>query len=97
MGIPLPRIYKPSGYAKDGSEYRPYIQLRLHHHHLHSNPDPLLVTQHEADSLIFGIALTTHEAYFGDKVRWLYEHANLINWGGSEDLEKQVRQYVNNA
>jgi hypothetical protein len=38
-----PRIYKPSGV---NPSFPPYEELGLHHHHLHRDGNPLLVTQH---------------------------------------------------
>lgn len=87
---PPPRIYKPSGISSDGTEYLPYLALELHHHHLHNNGDPLLVTQHIDDS-IYGIGLTRHADYFhGDKMQWLKDHVAMINWIGFEWLRDDV-------
>src|SRR5580693_4126053 len=68
---PPPRKYKASGIAADGSEYYPYVALDLHHHHLHRDGDPLLITQH-LDDCIYGIGIATHAEYIhGDKMAWL--------------------------
>ena len=93
-GTTPPRIYKPSGFERDGSIFQPYLRLSLWHHHLHKNPDPLLVTQHIGQA-IYGIALTTHDAYTrGDKMLWLNEHAHMIDWQLAEDIKKEVLAYV---
>ena len=57
-----PRIYKPSGISKNKQEFTPYTDLNLHHHHLHNNGDPLLVTQH-IDDRIYGVGLARHADY----------------------------------
>jgi hypothetical protein len=88
-----PRIYKPSGISSKGDEYYPYAALDLHHHHLHNNGDPLLVTQH-VDGAIYGIGLATHAEYFhGDKMQWLQDHAHMIDWTGLETLRDAVLAY----
>jgi hypothetical protein len=90
---PPPRKYKASGISSDGREYYPYTSLNLHHHHLHGDGDPLLVTQH-VDDAIYGIGLTTHRDYFdGDKMLWLKEHAEMIDWVGFEELHQEVLAY----
>ena len=88
-----PRIYKPSGIAKDGSKFEPYLKLKLHHHHLHRSSEPLLVTQHIGE-IIQCIALARHEEYTrGDKLLWLKANADAIEWNGCEDIERLVRDY----
>lgn len=92
-GKPLPRIYKPSGIARDGTRFEPYLRLRLHHHHLGRSGDPLLVTQHVQDDII-SIALATHASYLqGDKMSWLQLHIVQIDWTGCEDLRVQVETH----
>jgi hypothetical protein len=93
-GQNIPRLYKPSGYAKDGSVFEPYVRLVLYHHHLHRSKDPLLVTQHIGEQKIVGIALATHELYFGDKMGWLQDHAEMIDWSLCEDVRDEVLSYV---
>src|SRR5215467_4650575 len=88
-----PRIYKRSGIAADGSEFLPYLELNLHHHHLHADGDPLLITQH-VDDRIHGIGFARHADYFhGDKMQWLKDHAHLIDWTGLEWLRETVLEY----
>jgi len=83
-----PRIYKPSGISSDGREYFPYSSLNLHHHHLHNDGDPLLITQH-IDDCIYGIGISTHADYFhGDKMQWLKDHAHMIDWTGFEGASR---------
>jgi len=85
-----PRIYKRSGIAADGRKFPPYLELNLHHHHLHANGDPLLITQH-VDDCIYVIGLARHADYFhGDKMQWLKEHAHQIEWTGLEWLRESV-------
>ena len=86
------RIYKLSGVRKDGSTFEPYLRLALWHHHLHRSGDPLLVTQHVGDK-IYGIALTTHGAYFGDEMLWLKQREHLIDWDLCDDIRQQVLAY----
>src|SRR5882762_7895670 len=70
-----PRIYKPSGISPS---FKPYQILELHHHHLHRDGDPLLITQH-IDDEIYGFALATHETYFrSDKMLWLKKNIEVI-------------------
>jgi len=93
-GIAIPRIYKPSGYANDGSAFQPYVRLVLWHHHLHQAGDPLLVTQHIGENSIVGIALTTHAEYFAsDKMLWLQERIEIIDWSASGDVKREVLAY----
>jgi hypothetical protein len=90
---PPPRIYKRSGIAHDGREYLPYTDLNLHHHHLHSSGDPLLVTQH-IDDCIYVIALAKHSDYIhGDKLQWLKDHAHLLDWTGCEHHLEAVKAH----
>jgi hypothetical protein len=90
---PPPRKYKASGIATDGSEYYPYIALNLHHHHLHRDGDPLLITQN-IDDCIYGIGVATHAKYIlGDKMAWLKEHVEIIDWTGCEWLKADVIAY----
>jgi hypothetical protein len=84
------RIYKISGRARDGTEFLPYLKLGLHHHHLHASGDPLLVTQHIGDAA-FGVAVTRHQDYFGDKWQWLREHQAMIDWSLAADILEQIR------
>jgi len=88
-----PRVYKPSGIARDGTRFEPYLRLSLFHHHLSRKGDPLLVTQH-IDDFIFGVAVARHSDHiFGDKMLWLQTHIEAIDWGTCEDLHETVRQY----
>ena len=88
-----PRVYKASGISANGQEYYPYLALDLHHHHLHNNGDPLLITQHVGGD-IFGFALTRHADFFqGDKMQWLKDHAEMIDWTGLETLHRDVMAY----
>jgi hypothetical protein len=88
-----PRVYKKSGVANDGTTFEPYIKLNLHHHHLHRDGDPLLVTQHVGDD-VRSVALARHSDYFlGDKMLWLQQNAAAIDWKGCEDIQKQVMAY----
>lgn len=90
-GLHPPRIYKPSGTSP--TTYRPYELLELHHHHLHRDGDPLLITQH-VDDEIYGIALATHETYFrSDKMLWLKQNIEVIDWTGCEGLRETVAAY----
>jgi len=53
----------------------------------------MLITQHIDDSII-GIGLARHADYFhGDKMRWLKEHAAVIDWTDQEDLRESVLAY----
>ena len=89
-----PRIYKASGVTPS---FPPYEELELHHHHLHRDGDPLLVTQH-IDGDIYGIALATHESFFReDNMQWLKDNAAAIDWGLSPFLYRQVMDYDPNA
>jgi hypothetical protein len=89
-GTHPPRIYKPSGISSDGTRFEPYIRLKLHHHHLHRNGDPLLVTQH-IDDVIYGIALSNHAEYLlGDKLAWLAAHYGAITWQGCDDILQMI-------
>jgi len=87
------RIYKPSGFAKDGSVFQPYVLLALWHHHLHRKSDPLLVMQLVHEEIV-GVALTRHADYFGDKMLWLQTHIEAINWSLCETLKEEVIAYV---
>jgi hypothetical protein len=90
---PPPRIYKPSGISANGDEYYPYVALNLHHHHLHRDGDPLLITQH-VDDCIYGIGLAEHAVFFhGDKMLWLKDHVEVIDWTGFEALRDEVLAY----
>lgn len=92
-----PRIYKPSGIARDGSRFEPYLRLRRHHHHLGRNGDPLLVTQHiEADPPeIVSVALATHANHLsGDRWLWLQVHMERIDWTSCEDLRREAEMYA---
>ncbi|MBX9843238.1 MAG: hypothetical protein K2Z80_15660 [Xanthobacteraceae bacterium] len=85
-----PRIYKPSGAQPP---FAPYQLLDLHHHHLHRDGDPLLVTQH-VDGVIYGVALATHETYFRqDCMGWLKEHIDAFDWTGLESFRAKVASY----
>ncbi|MBX9830051.1 MAG: hypothetical protein K2Y27_34290, partial [Xanthobacteraceae bacterium] len=65
----------------------------LHHHHLHRDGDPLLVTQH-VDGVIYGVALATHETYFRkDCMGWLKDHIDAFDWTGLESLRAKVANY----
>jgi len=91
--ITPPRVYKPSGLAKNGDVFEPYRQLGLWHHHLHRRGDPLLVTQH-VNGEIIGVALTTHaDFFFGDKMGWMQVHAESICWDGCDKLRDNVLLY----
>jgi hypothetical protein len=85
-----PRIYKPSGV---NPSFPPYEELGLHHHHLHRDGNPLLVTQHvEGD--IYGIALAMHQTFFQeDKMQWLKDNAVAIDWRSSPLLHQKVINY----
>ena len=79
---------------RKGERFEPYIRLGLWHHHLGRSADPLLVLQKIGDD-VYAIALTTHAAYFdGDKVMWLMENMDGINWSGCEDVKDAVEAYV---
>jgi hypothetical protein len=55
--------------------------------------DPLLITQHVADC-IYGIGISTHADHFdGDKMKWLKDHAHMIDWTGCEQLRAEVLAY----
>jgi len=85
-----PRVYKASGVEP---QFKPHQLLELHHHHLHRDGDPLLVTQH-FDGDIYGIALATHETYFrGDKMLWLKQNAEAIDWSDCPALRREVFAY----
>jgi len=85
-----PRIYKPSGVSPS---FPPYEDLELHHHHLHRDGDPLLITQH-VDGDVYGIALATHQTYFReDKMQWLKDNAQAIDWTSCPYLYKQVMEH----
>jgi hypothetical protein len=89
-GHPPARIYKPSGVSPS---FPPYQDLELHHHHLHRDGDPLLITQH-VDDAVFGIALATHQTFFReDKMQWLKDHADVIDWSYCPRLHEQVLGY----
>jgi hypothetical protein len=89
-GLHPPRIYKPSGI---NPSFLPYEDLELHHHHLHRDGDPLLITQ-KIDGDIYGIALATHETYFReDKMQWLKDNAGAIDWTYCPLLYKEVMRY----
>jgi len=89
-GLNPPRIYKASGVAPS---YRPYEMLELHHHHLHRDGDPLLITQH-IDNDVYGIALATHETFFRtDNMLWLRQNMEAIDWSGCESLQGAVAVY----
>jgi len=67
--------------------------LRLHHHHLHRDGDPLLITQH-IDEDVYGIALATHQDFFReDNMLWLQQHIEIIDWTWTGLLRTQVEQY----
>jgi hypothetical protein len=88
-----PRVYKKSGVANDGEKFDPYIKLNLHHHHLHRDGDPLLVTQHVADE-VRSVALARHSDYIlGDKMLWLQQNAEAIDWTDHEDIYQKVVAY----
>lgn len=85
-----PRVYKASGVVP---AFEPYQLLNLHHHHLHRDSDPLLITQ-EIDGAVYGIALTTHEIYFhGDKMLWLKKNAEVLDWSDCPALQRKVLAY----
>jgi hypothetical protein len=85
-----PRIYKPSGVSPN---FPPYEDLELYHHHLHRDGDPLLITQHVDDD-VYGIALATHQTYFGeDKMQWLKDNAEAIDWTACPILREEVMKY----
>jgi hypothetical protein len=85
-----PRVYKASGISP---VYLPYQQLGLHHHHLHRDGDPLLITQHIDDD-IYGVALATHHTYFQcDKMEWLKANIEAIDWRYCWGLRNEVSQY----
>jgi hypothetical protein len=85
-----PRVYKPSGIVPS---FYPYEDLELHHHHLHRDGDPLLITQHVYGD-IYGIALATHQTYFReDKMQWLKDNAEAIDWTSCPHLREQVLTY----
>ena len=93
-GTHPPRIYKRSGIANDGTRFEPYLILRIWHHHLGRNGDPLLVTQ-RIDDEHHSIALSTHAAHVhGDKMLWLQQHIKLIEWHGNEELLAKIIAYV---
>jgi hypothetical protein len=88
-----PRVYKKSGIANDGTRFDPYIKLDLHHHHLNRDGDPLLVTQHVRDE-VRSVALARHSDYIlSDKMRWLQQNAEAMEWEGCEDIQQQVAAY----
>ena len=88
-----PRVYKKSGIANDGKKFDPYLKLNLHHHHLHRDGDPLLVTQH-IDDEIRSVALARHSDHIlGDKMLWLQQNADAIDWAGCEDIHRQTITY----
>lgn len=85
-----PRIYKASGIKP---KFAPYAELELHHHHLHRDGDPLLITQHVDDD-IYVIALATHKTFFQeDKMQWLKDHADAIDWSLCMHLYRDVMDY----
>jgi hypothetical protein len=85
-----PRVYKASGI---NPSFRPYEELELHHHHLHRDGDPLLVTQH-VDGAVYGIALATHETFFReDNMQCLKDHAEAIDWTAASHLYQEVMEY----
>jgi hypothetical protein len=89
-GLHPPRIYKPSGVMPT---FKPYEMLELHHHHLHRDGDPLLITQHIDDD-IYAIGLATHETYFrSDNMLWLQKNIEAIDWSGCEALKDEVSCY----
>ena len=89
-GTHPPRVYKASGVEP---LFAPYQDLGLHHHHLHRDGDPLLITQH-IGGVIYGIALSTHEIYFhSDKMQWLKDNAEAIDWSDCPALQKKVLSY----
>src|SRR5256885_1995589 len=86
-GTHPPRIYKASGVEP---VFQPYQDLGLHHHHLHRDGDPLLITQH-VDGEVYGVALATHATYFqGDKMQWLKDNLEAIDWTECEALKRKV-------
>jgi hypothetical protein len=85
-----PRVYKASGVDPI---FQPYQDLRLYHHHLHRDGDPLLVTQH-VENEIYAIALATHETYFrGDKLEWLKQNMEAIDWVECPSLQRKVTSH----
>jgi hypothetical protein len=89
-----PRVYKKSGVANDGKKFDPYLKLDLHHHYLHRDGDPLLVTQHVEEE-VRSVALARHSDYIlGDKLLRLQQNAEAIEWDGNEDLHEQIISYV---
>jgi hypothetical protein len=85
-----PRVYKASGVEP---LYQPYQDLGLHHHHLHRDGDPLLITQH-VENEIFGVALATHATYFqGDKMEWLNVNMEAIDWTEWPALKREVAKH----
>ena len=53
----------------------------------------MLITQH-LDGDIYGIALATHQTYFKeDKMQWLKDYAEAIDWTSCPFLREQVRNY----
>ncbi len=91
------RVYKPSGVNKKGERFAPYLRLNLWHHHLGRTGEPLLILQieHEDEDVrVNGFALSSHAIHFqGDKMLWLQEHMDAINWSGCEDLREEVACY----
>lgn len=89
-GTHPPRIYKASGVSPN---FQPYQDLRLHHHHLHRDGDPLLVTQH-IENEVHGVALATHATYFhGDQLAWLKQHMDAIDWVECPGHQRTVAAY----
>jgi hypothetical protein len=88
------RVHKPSGVDKKGERFEPYIRLNLWHHHLGLRTgEPLLILQIVGDE-VFGFALSSHAKHFqGDKMLWLQEHMDAIDWSDCEDLKVEVAAY----
>jgi hypothetical protein len=78
---------------RKGDRFEPYIRLGLWHHHLGRSGEPLLILQRIGDDA-FGIALTSHVAYFhNDKLVWLKAHMAAVDWSDCEDLRQEVAAY----
>lgn len=91
-GTQPPRVYKSSGIARDGEIFQPYMRLKLYHHHLHRSGEPILAVQHVGTD-VRGVGVTTHAAYFGDKMLWLQEYEHLIDWESCDDIREAVLAY----